>query len=119
MLAVLAAAAVASSADRQVYSRASPPSSAAQDVACDTCVAVMSVALTQNKTTLDEIAKLLNDGCADLFPTDNSSKLACDVIADGAGRFHYAFHSRKLPCPSPCDSRSQVSRTSCPSLTRA
>lgn len=43
----------------------------------------MSVALTQNKTTLDEIAKLLNNECGVLFPTDNSSRVACDLIADG------------------------------------
>ena len=79
-LAVVAAA----SAERLLFTRSTPPFRATQDVACDTCVAVMSVALTQNKTTLDEIAKLLNEGCADLFPTDNSSKLACDLIADGA-----------------------------------
>lgn len=129
VLAVLAAATVASPADRQLFTRASPPSSAAQDVACDTCVAVMSVALTQNKTTLAEIAKLLNEGCGDLFPTDNSSKLACDVIADGAlvreesdalvrGESD-APHFRYSPCPLPHDARSQVSRTSCPSSTRA
>ena len=65
-----------------------PPASAfafAQDVECETCELIVAAAMkaANNKTTLDELTKVLDADCAKLFPTDNTTKAVCDLIAKG------------------------------------
>ena len=68
--------------------RATPPANAfdfAEDVECDVCEAIVAAAMVaaKNKTTLDELTKILDEDCSKLFPTNNVTQAVCDLIGAG------------------------------------